>query len=135
MSTLNILMPCDIEDEIRLALKDYLTVYARPLPDNFTLPSLLIRATGGRSENTIDTFQVVIDARAKTDAEASELIRKALGVLEAQTASQAGALRNITVNSMANWGSDPVRPDLKLCTMTVLVTAHRSSLTINNRRR
>lgn len=135
MSTLNILMPCDIEDEIRLALKDYLTVYVRPLPDNFTLPSLLIRATGGRSENTIDTFQVVIDARAKTDAEASELIRKALGVLEAQTASQTGALRNITVNSMANWGSDPVRPDLKLCTMTVLVTAHRSSLTINNRRR
>ena len=129
MSTLNILMPCDIEDEIRLALKDYLTVYVRPLPDNFTLPSLLIRATGGQSENTIDTFQVVIDARAKTDAEASELIRKALGVLEAQTASQTGALRNITV------GSDPVRPDLKLCTMTVLVTAHRSSLTINNRRR
>lgn len=133
--SINILMPCDIEDEIRLALKDYLTIYCRPLPDNFTVPSLLVRATGGQSENTIDTFQVVIDARAKTDAEASELIRKALGVLEAQTASQTGALRNITVNSMANWGSDPVRPDLKLCTMTVLVTAHRESLTINNRRR
>jgi hypothetical protein len=133
--SINILMPCDIEDEIRFALKDYLTIYCRPLPDNFTVPSLLVRATGGQSENTIDTFQVVIDARAKTDAEASELIRKALGVLEAQTASQTGALRNITVNSMANWGSDPVRPDLKLCTMTVLVTAHRESLTINNRRR
>lgn len=128
--SITILRPCDIEDEIRLALKDYLTCYVRPLPDNFTTPSLLIRATGGQSENTIDIFMVVIDARAKTDAEASDLIRTALGVLELQTAKQTGALRNISVNSMASWGSDPVRPDLKLCTLTVMVTAHRESLTI-----
>jgi hypothetical protein len=132
MSTLNILMPCDVEDEIRLALKDYLTIYCRPLPDNFVVPSLLVSATGGSSENTIDTFQVVIQARAKTDAEAYELIRKALGVLEAQTAKQTGALRNIQVNTMSSWGSDPVRPDLKLCSMTLMVTAHRSSLTITS---
>ena len=126
--SINILRPCDIEDEIRVALKDYVTAYVRPLPEKFKVPSILIQAVGGDSENTIDTFRVVLDSRAKTDAEASELIRTALGILEAQTAAQVGALRNVTVNSMANWGSDPVRPDLSLCTLTVLVTAHRESL-------
>lgn len=129
--SINILRPCDIEDEIRVALKDYVTAYVRPLPEKFKVPSVLIQAVGGDSENTIDTFRVVLDSRAKTDAEASELIRTALGILEAQTAAQAGALRNVTVNSMASWGSDPVRPDLSLCTLTVLVTAHRESLNLS----
>ena len=129
--SINILRPCDIEDEIRVALKDYVTAYVRPLPEKFKVPSILIQAVGGDSENTIDTFRVVLDSRAKTDAEASELIRTALGILEAQTAAQVGALRNVTVNSMASWGSDPVRPDLSLCTLTVLVTAHRESLNLS----
>lgn len=129
--SINILRPCDIEDEIRVALKDYVTAYVRPLPEKFKVPSILIQAVGGDSENTIDTFRVVLDSRAKTDAEASELIRTALGILEAQTSAQVGALRNVTVNSMASWGSDPVRPDLSLCTLTVLVTAHRESLKLN----
>lgn len=132
MSSIDILRPCDIEDEIRKTLTDYLTVYVRPLPENFQTPSILVTATGGNSQKTIDTFMVVLDSRAETDAEADELLRNALGILEAQTANQFGALRNITINSLANWGSDPVRPDLKLRTMSVLVTAHRESLTINS---
>lgn len=127
---MNILRPVDIEEEIRLAMKDYLTVYVRPLPANFSVPSILVTATGGNSENTIDTFQVVLDARAETDEEASALIRTAQGLLEAQACSQFGALRNVTINSLARWGNDPVRPDLKLCTLTLLVTAHRESFTI-----
>ena len=126
-----ILRPVDIEDQIRLALKDYLTVYVRPLPDNFTTPCILVTATGGSSENTIDTFTVVLDARAKTDAEASSLIRTAQGLLEAQAENQFGALRNVSTNSLARWGNDPARPDLKLCTLTVLVTAHRESFNTN----
>ena len=125
-----ILRPVDIEDQIRLALKDYLTVYVRPLPDNFTTPCVLVTATGGSSENTIDTFTVVLDARAKTDAEAFSLIRTAQGLLEAQAENQFGALRNVSTNSLARWGNDPARPDLKLCTLTVLVTAHRESFNI-----
>lgn len=132
MSSIDILRPCDIEDEIRKALTDYLTVYVRPLPEDFQTPSILVTATGGNSQKTIDTFMVVLDSRAETDVEADELLRNALGILEAQTANQFGALRNITINSLANWGSDPVRPDLKLRTMSVLVTAHRESLTINS---
>ena len=126
-----ILRPVDIEDQIRLALKDYLTVYVRPLPDNFTTPCILVTATGGSSENTIDTFTVVLDARAKTDAEAFSLIRTAQGLLEAQAGNQFGALSNVSTNSLARWGNDPARPDLKLCTLTVLVTAHRESFNTN----
>lgn len=126
-----ILRPVDIEDQIRLALKDYLTVYVRPLPDNFTTPCILVTATGGSSENTIDTFTVVLDARAKTDAEAFNLTRTAQGLLEAQAENQFGALRNVSTNSLARWGNDPARPDLKLCTLTVLVTAHRESFNTN----
>ena len=128
---MNILRPCDIENEIRLALAEVFTVYVRPLPATFSLPSLLITATGGRTSNTIDTFTVTIDARAETDAEAYELLSNALGALEVKVQEQAGALRNVVINSLARWGADPVRPDLKLCTATVLVTAHREAYEIS----
>lgn len=127
---MNILRPIDIEDEIRRALTDYITVYVRPLPANFTVPCILVTATGGQTTNEIDTFQVTLDARAETDEEAYTLIRTAQGVLEAQARSQFGMLRNALVNSLARWGNDPVRPDLKLCTLNVLVTAHREKYTI-----
>ena len=123
---MNILKPVDIEEEIRLALKDYLTAYVRPLPKNYTLPYVLITATGGSTSNTVDTFTVTLDAKAETDAEAYDLLTTALGVLETQAAEQFGALRHAIINSLARWGTDPVRPDLKLCTATVLVTAHRA---------
>lgn len=127
---MEILRPCDIEEQIRLALKDYITAYVRPLPENFTMPSVLITATGGSSSNTIDTFTVTLDARAETDADSYELLRTALGLLEEQTRAQVGELRNVAINSLARWGNDPVRPDIKLCTATVLVTAHREAFTI-----
>ena len=123
---MNILKPVDIEEEIRLALKDYLTAYVRPLPENYTLPNLLITATGGTSSNQVDTFTLTLDARAETDAEAYDFLTTALGALEAQAKNQVGALRNAFINSLARWGPDPVRPDLKLCTATVIVIAHRA---------
>lgn len=128
---MNILRPVDIEDEIRKALKDYLTVYVRPLPKDFSTPCILVTATGGQSANEIDSFQVTLDARAKTDGDAYTLIRTAQGLLEAQANNQFGALRHVMVNSLASWGTDPVRPDLKLCTLTVLVIAHREEISIN----
>ena len=127
---MNILRPVDIEEQARLALKDYFTTYVRPLPANYTLPCLLITATGGTSNNEVDTFTLTLDARAETDAEAYELITTALGALEKQGKNQFGALRNVILNSLARWGSDPVRPDLKLCTATVLVTCHREAYEI-----
>ena len=127
---MNILRPIDIEEQARLALTDYFTTYVRPLPANYILPCLLISATGGTSSNEVDTFILTLDARAETDAEAYELLTTALGALEAQAKNQFGALRNLIINGLARWGSDPVRPDLKLCTATVLVTCHREAYTI-----
>ena len=127
---MNILRPIDIENEARQALSNYFTVYNRPLPANYTLPCLLITATGGTSNNEVDMFTLTLDARAETDAEAYELLTTALGVLEQQAKNQVGALRHLTINSLARWGSDPVRPDLKLCTATVLVTCHREAYEI-----
>ena len=127
---MNILKPVDIEDECRNALKDFITTYCRPLPANYSLPNVLITATGGSSKDTIDTFTVVLDARAETDAEAVDVLNTAIGLIEAQASLQVGALRSVFINSLYRWGNDPVRPDLKLCSATVLVTAHRQSFTI-----
>lgn len=127
---MNILRPVDIEDECRKALTDHLTAYVRPLPKTYNLPNVLISCTGGESGNTIDRFTVVLDARAETAAEALELRNTAIGLLEKQAQNQVGALRNVEINSLGSWGSDPVRPDLKLATATVIVTAHRENFTI-----
>ena len=128
---MNIKRPVDVENEIRLALTDYFETYCRPLPENYSLPNLLISCTGGTTRHEVDTFTVVLDARAETDAAAYNLLSDALGVLEEQAKKQVGALRNVIINSLARWGSDPVRPDLKLCTATVLVTCHRETATIS----
>lgn len=130
---MNILIPIDIEDECRLALNPYFpNVVAGDLPPTFNTPILRIRQTGGGTANTIDKFNITLDARATTDVGAYDLIRKAQGVLEAQCKAQFGALRHIDINSLASWGSDPVRPDLKLCTLTATITAHRESLEIES---
>ena len=128
---MNIKRSVDIEDEIRKALDPYVQTYVRPLPANFSTPSVLIEMTGGTSKNTIDTFVVKLSSRASTDADALELMRNVIGILEAQTDAQIGALRYTTQNSLASWGNDPIRPDLKLCTATMLVTAHKESFKIS----
>ena len=120
-----ILRSIDIEEEVRLALKDYLTVYVRPLPDKFTVPCILVTATGGQTSNQIDTYQVVLDARAKEAEDASELLRTAQGLLEKQANEQFGALRHVTYSNLLSWGTDPNRPDLKLCRVTAMVTVHK----------
>ncbi len=130
---MNILIPIDIEDEVRKALDPYFpNVVAGDLPPNFSTPILRVRQTGGGTANTIDNFNVSIDARAETDVATLDLIRKAQGVLEAQCKAQFGLLRHVVINSLAQWGSDPVRPDLKLCTLSATITAHRDSLNIES---
>lgn len=127
---MNINRQIDIEDEIRLALIDYFEAYCRPLPETYGLPNVLVEQTGGSTSNTIDTFQIKLSVRAKEDDEALETMRNVLGVLEYQIEHQFRSLRHISVNSLASWGSDPARPDLKLCTMTATVIAHREKYEI-----
>lgn len=132
MSNINIQKPIDVEEEARVALSPYVAAYVRPLPENYTLPCVEITATGGGTKDTIDTPVLTLSARARTDAEALDTLQTALGVLEAQASAQVGNLRHITINSLAQWGNDPVRKDLKLCTATVLVTCHRAPKTIQS---
>lgn len=129
---MNILRQVDIENEVRMALADYFEAYCPPLPENYGLPCVFVEQTGGGESNQIDTFQVRLSCRAETDAEASETLRNALGVLQVQAEAQYGAIRHVTLNSLASWGNDPVRPDLKLCTALVLVVAHPESFEINH---
>lgn len=117
----------DIEDIIRTALSSYLTCYCRPLPDGFTLPSILVQQVGGSDASTIDRFNVVLDSRADTEAEASEYLRTAIGILKKVAELQTTEIRHVSVNSSGSWGKDPVRPDLAMCSARIEVTAHLES--------
>ena len=114
----------DVEDEVRQALSGHIKAYCRPLPKDFTVPSILVQQVGGTDANTIDSFEVVLDARAETDAEANETLRNAIGILKAVAANQTTALRHVSVNSSGSWGNDPVRPDLAMCSARIRVIAH-----------
>ena len=120
----------DIEDEIRIALTDYMTVYCRPLPANYDLPHILITQVGGTSDQTIDRFEVVLDSRAKTEAAALEYLNRAKGILKQVAREQTTALRHVVVNSSGSWGADPVRPDLAMCSARLEVVAHQTTMEV-----
>lgn len=117
----------DIEDVVRLALADYMTVYCRPLPKDYGLPCILVSKVGGTDRDKIDTFEVVLDSRAKTEYEADLTLRNAIGVLKAVEGT---AIRYVTVNSSGSWGSDPARPDLAMCSARLRIVAHIEHATI-----
>lgn len=123
----------DIEDEIRRALTAYgLTAYCRPLPAEYDLPHILITQVGGTVTNTIDTFEVVLDARAKLEADALAYLNLAKAVLGHVAREQTTMLRHIVVNSSGSWGADPVRPDLAMCSARLAVTAHQEKVYIDH---
>ena len=121
----------DIEDEVRIALKDHLTAYCRPLPKDFSLPCILITQVGGTDQDgQIDTFEVTLDARADNAADANETLRNAIGVLRKAAGDQTTAIRFVEVNSSGNWGSDPARPDLAMYSARIRVVAHLETKSI-----
>lgn len=121
----------DLEDEVRIALKTYLTAYCRPLPANFSVPSIEVRKIGGSERNTIDTGTVMLYSRGATPYEADDYMRTAIGVLKEVCKAQTTALRHIEVNSSGAWGEDPGRPDLSMSTATLLVTAHQTTTEVS----
>lgn len=120
----------DIEDEIRLALSDYLTAYCRPLPADYALPHILITLVGGTDSQTIDTFSVVLDSRAHTEASALDYLNTAIGIIKQVAKEQTTALRHVTVNTSGSWGVDPVRPDLAMCSARLEVVAHQTKMEV-----
>ena len=115
----------DIEEEIRIALAPYLTAYCRPLPAEYELPNILITKVGGTDSQTIDTFAVVLDSRAHTEAAALDYLNTAIGILKQVAKEQTTALRHVTINTSGSWGNDPVRPDLSMCSARIDVVAHQ----------
>jgi hypothetical protein len=130
---MEILRSIDIENVVRMALTDYFQIYCRPLPERFTVPSLEVSKVGGTDKSTIDTFDVVLDSRAKSAADADELLRSAIGVLKQIAKEQTTELRYVEVNAAGSWGSDPVRPDLAMCSARLRIVAHQEKITINRR--
>lgn len=120
----------DVEDIVRQALDPYFTIYCRPLPKDFELPSLLVTLVGGDDLNKIDSFDIVLDARANTDAEAMTLLLDATATLKQVTAEQTTPLRYMEVNSVGSWGSDPVRPELAMCSSRIRLYTHKFNKTI-----
>ena len=114
----------DVENEVRTALTDYQTVYCRPLPAEYNLPHILVTQVGGTDYQTVDTFEVVLDSRAETEAEALDYLNTAIAILKQVAREQTTALRYVTVNSSGSWGNDPVRPDLAMCSARIRVIAH-----------
>ena len=115
----------DVEEEIRTALIPYQTAYCRPLPAEYSLPNILITQVGGTQADKIDTFEVVLDSRAETEAEALDYLNTAAAILIQTAKEQTTALRHVVVNTSGSWGNDPVRPDLAMCSARLSVTAHQ----------
>ena len=121
----------DVEEEIRVALNDYIKTYVRPLPANFELPSIMVTAVGGTTENTVDYFDVTLDSRASEDAEALENLRNAAGLVVKIAHSQRTKLRFAEITNLGSWGKDPVRPELAMCTARLRVIAHVENVEVN----
>lgn len=121
----------DVEEEIRLALKDYIKTYVRPLPANFEVPSILVTAVGGTTENTVDYFDVTLDSRATEDATALENLRNAAALVVKIAHSQQTRLRFAEITNLGSWGKDPVRPELAMCTARLRVLAHIETVEVN----
>ena len=121
----------DIEDIIRRALSSYITTYCRPLPKDFSLPSILVQRVGGNDDAAIDSFEVVLDSRADTEAAADDTLRTAIGILKTVAKLQKTELRHVSVNSSGSWGNDPVRPELAMCSARLTVTAHQKKMEVS----
>lgn len=120
----------DVENEIRIALSDYLNVYCRPLPKDYALPNILVTQVGLRQENKIDYFEVVLDSRSDIDEEALDYLNTAVGILKQVAKEQTTELRKVTVNTSGSWGLDPVRPDLKMCSARLQVEVHQTIMEV-----
>ena len=127
-------IPIDFEDEIRKILAEKYTAYCKPLPQNFTMPCILVTQVGGRTDYTwagvgiIDAADITLDSRAETDAESFETLRNAIGYLEEEVSKQNTPLLMVEVNTISSTINDPVRPDLKMCTARILTRARREEI-------
>ena len=157
---MTIYMPVDAEYEAVRLLAPYLTAYCRPLPAEYQLPCVLVSQVGGSESNMLESIDLALDARAETEAEASECLRTAIGILAAMAGSKlpdvmsvpadSGAfydvlnrvfctadggnrkthIRRVELNSIGSWGRDPFRPDLAMYSARVRVWCHPEKMEV-----
>ena len=120
----------DIENVAQEALAPYMTAYCLPLPASVALPSVTVEQVGGGDKDTIDQFDIVLDARAKTEAAALTIMRNAIGILKATAASQTTPMHYCKENTKPAWVNDPVRPDVAMCRARLTISAHQENATI-----
>lgn len=128
----------DIEDAVRVVLAGYITCYCRPLPENFSVPSVLVQQVGGSEDNNwtgsevMNTFDIALDSRASTEYDAWTLLRNAVGILKTVSQTQTTNICYVEVNTEGSWGTDPVRPDLAMCSARLRIKARPETIIINN---
>ena len=121
----------DIEDVVREILASYMIAYCLPLPETVALPSVAVEQVGGISANTIDQFDVVLDARAEDEATALLTVRNAVGILKKAAADQTSSIHHVAEKSKPSWMPDTVRPDVAMCRARLVITAHQETAVIN----
>lgn len=121
----------DIEYAIQRVLTPYIKTYCRPLPKEYVLPNILVTRVGGTEltdwsgRGHIDNFTITLYCRAKDDGTAQEALSTAVAILK-----DSDEFRNVQNNTdLGNWGSDPVRPDLSLFSVTLIVSASLENIT------
>lgn len=120
----------DIEDVVRGALAPYMTAYCPPLPKTVALPSIEVEMVGGSNSDTIDRFDIVLDARAEREYDALELMRNAIGILKKVASDQTTAMHYCSENTKPVWIEDPTRPDVAMCRARLMISAHEETETL-----
>lgn len=122
----------DIEYLVQQTLNPYIKTYCRPLPKTYELPNILVTRSGGTElvdwsgTGHLDRFTVELYCRAESEGTAQETLSKAVGILKASD-----AFRFVQNNTdLGRWGMDPVRPDLALFSVTLIISVSLDEETI-----
>ena len=115
----------DIEYAIQRVLTPYIKTYCRPLPKDYVLPNILVTRVGGTEltdwagTGHLDRFTIVLYCRAEDDGTAQQALSTAVAILK-----DSDEFRFVQNNTdLGSWGSDPVRPDLSLFSVTLIISA------------
>ena len=123
----------DIEYLVQKTLNPYIRTYCRPLPKTYELPNILVARVGGTEltdwsgTGHLDSFNIELYCRAEDEGTAQDTLSKAVGILKASN-----AFRNVVNNTdLGSWGVDPVRPDLALFSVTLIISVSLKEETIS----
>lgn len=116
------LEPCDIENEVAIALSEVVSCSATPLPRDFarSLPYCLITQTGGRTQDRVlDTFGLSLDIYAPLWSQAKATANQIVAYLR----TLEGTVQNditwygVDIESLPYNNPDPNHEDIPRCTI------------------